>query len=97
MYFIVKSKLTDTYEEIYKRVFVETNEYYLKFGKDGFLSEKMYFEDIESIAKRTAKREYQHNQNCVGVIERLYIDLPENEPNIKSLVENRKDFLRWIE
>lgn len=96
IYFIVKPTPTASYEEIYKQELTETNEYYLKFGKDGFLSEKMYLEDIEDIAKRNATRKYKINQNHVSVIEKLYVDTPENEPNIISLVENRKDFLRWI-
>ena len=95
-FFLVKhEKRNVTYEEIYKRQLMETIDYYNKFGKEGFLSEKMYIEDVDTIAKRNSKSEYDMNQNCVASLERIVIS-KEDETEIKSLTENRKDFIKWI-
>lgn len=95
-YFLVKyEKRNVTYEEIYDRYLVEIFDYYNKFGKEGFLSEKIFKEDIEKIAERNAKREFDQNKSCTGSIETIAIT-EVNEKEIKSIVENRKDFIRWI-
>ena len=96
-YFLVKyEKRNITYDEIYGRCLSETMCYYNKFGKEGFLSEKMLREDVEKIAKRNAKREFSQNQLCTGSIETIAIT-KEDEKEVKSIIENRKDFIRWIE
>ena len=95
-YFLVKyEKRNITYEDIYKRELMETIDYYNKFGKEGFLSEKMYLEDVDRIAERNAKREHELNQNCVGSVERVMVT-KEDKVEIKNLTENRKDFWKWI-
>jgi hypothetical protein len=95
-FFLVKfDKRNVTYDEIYKRQLMETIDYYNKFGKEGFLSEKMYIEDVDRIAERDARAEYDRNKNCVASIERVVISR-KDEVEIKSLTENRKDFIRWI-
>lgn len=96
-YFLVKyANRNVTYDEIYKRHLIETTEYYNKYGKYGFLSEKMFLEDIDKIATRNAKREHEENQSCTATIETVAI-CKDNEKEIRSLTENRKDFIRWIE
>jgi len=95
-YFLVKfEKRNETYEDVYKKQLMETIDYYNKFGKEGFLSEKMYMEDIDSIAERKAKAEFNINKNCVGSIERVMIN-EEDEKEVIRLTENRKDFWKWI-
>lgn len=96
-FFLVKyEKRNVTYKEIYLRCLKETTNYYNKFGKEGFLSEKMYLKDVNNIAERNAKREYEENQHVTASMEKVVID-EENEKEVKSLIENRKDFIRWID
>lgn len=95
-YFLVKyEKRNVTYKEIYKRQLKETFDYYNKFGKEGFLSEKMFIDDIQKIATREAKREHDQNQSVTATLEKVVID-KDNEKEIIGLIENRKDFIKWI-
>lgn len=95
-YFLVKYEKRDvTYDELYKEHLKSTMDYYNKFGKDGFLSERIFLKDVSKIAEREARREFDSNEKCVGSIECVMIT-EDNEKEEMRLIENRRDFIKWI-
>lgn len=97
IYFLVKHpKRNVTYDELYKEEFASTMKYYTEYGKDGFLSERIFLEDVKHIAERNAKNEFNKIQNCAYTIQHFVIHDKKIEQSQKSMIENRKDFIRWL-
>lgn len=85
-----------TFKECFKTMLKETEDYYNEFGKDGFLSERIYKEDIKIIAMREAKREWNSDKVCNFEIHSVPIKKNLEKYQI-NIIENTKNFVRWVE
>lgn len=78
-------------EKIRKRIY----DYYNKFGKDGFLSDRLSFDNIENVIDRKISEEIE-NATCEYSIDFITIDEKEEQSKIKTK-ETEEDFITWIE
>jgi len=83
-----------SYEKLYEKHLADTIKYFNEWGKDGFLSEKVYIDNITIIAERNAKNEFAQNE-CTHQIESIFVN-KDDEQEIIKLTENRKDFVKWV-
>jgi len=96
-FFVVKyKKKWKDYDTCLKYHLNSIIKYYNEFGKDGFLSERVYKDDIEFMAKTKANMDWKMEEMCSCTMEKININ-PLLEKSIISMVENRKDFIRWVE
>lgn len=98
MYLIQNPKKEISYQEIYEKHLNKfTKEYKEKFYPKGCKNPSQFEQDMIDLALRMAKSEFESNQNCISILEMIKVNDSESYRIYKNIIENRNDFLRWIE
>lgn len=69
---------------------------YTEYCKIGVNNPSQFEQDMIDLAMREAKIEYDNIKLSAGIIERYQIDDEELRKTIISIIENRKDFQKWV-
>ncbi len=83
----------NSYQECYDYHYNDLMKYHNKYGKDGFLSERTYAENIPSRAKTQADHDWEMQQAGAIVLDKARVDF--DDPESFRKVEQQPDFIEW--
>lgn len=95
-YFIIKpQRQWESYEDCLQYHIDALTNYYKHWGKDGFLSERIFKKDILNLAEIKANNVWEKMASITGELQMIKLK-QDTEKEMISMIENRKDFIKWV-
>lgn len=98
MYFIENPEKHKTLQSLYEKYLKELREEYItKFYPRGFKDQALFEQTMIDLAQNRARDDYERIQHCCGQIASILIYSSEDEKIHKKIIENRTDFIKWLD
>lgn len=92
-YFAKRIHFWNSWEECYQHHYNDLKKYHDEYGKDGFLSERTYEENIPRRAKERADYDWRMQQEDAIILDKARVDF--DDPESFRKVEQQPDFISW--
>ena len=97
-YLTSNPKKSITYQQLYEEYLDKyTKIYKIDFCETGYKNPSQLEQDIIDLAISSARKEFEENQKCPHIIKREIVYDSEYARVHKSIIENRKDFIKWLD